>query len=334
MRVPVSLVALAPLVLVGCSRTAPAPTLPTPGPAGGIVYQPFAEPETVDPGDDDEKPKAPAAVAPTAKVSSELPASVDVVLETRAECSQTRCTRSRWVEDKVTPASGAPTAVWQEVLGAGRSLTWPRHGGLDLVVVAISGEGSVQGDEAPARTALPTWTALRAQGAGVTLSSEHGVNVIVALVAREGTLEAALAQGKQAGKVRWAKRGGTIEAKSLKDAAPLTWGGGAFHARIAFGGAGEPQKESLEALIVGPGGSIAEHDHASSWEHLAILGGSGTMTVAGQPSAVKAGSVIHIPAAARHAMQNESAPLIALQLYSPSGPEQRFVALAEGEGKK
>jgi mannose-6-phosphate isomerase-like protein (cupin superfamily) len=108
---------------------------------------------------------------------------------------------------------------------------------------------------------------------------------------------------------------------------PLSWGDGRFHARIGFE-AGRNVHASVGVLITAGDAKIAEHVHEGSWEHLVVLEGQGTMTLAGERVPVKAGEALFMPQGAPHAFEASGGRLLALQIYAPGGPEQRFKALA------
>jgi quercetin dioxygenase-like cupin family protein len=80
---------------------------------------------------------------------------------------------------------------------------------------------------------------------------------------------------------------------------------------------------SASILELPAGTAIPEHVHAKETEVLYVFGGAGTMKVAGLDVPVTATSVVQIPANVKHAF-TASAPLRALQIYTPAGPEQRF----------
>jgi quercetin dioxygenase-like cupin family protein len=84
---------------------------------------------------------------------------------------------------------------------------------------------------------------------------------------------------------------------------------------------GTPLAASI--LTLPGGGNVAEHAHAKETELLYVLAGAGTMTIAGTDVAVVPTSVIQIPPNTKHAFA-ASAPVRALQIYTPAGPEQRF----------
>jgi putative monooxygenase len=78
-------------------------------------------------------------------------------------------------------------------------------------------------------------------------------------------------------------------------------------------------------LTAQPGLSVPEHVHDASTELLYVLQGAGVMTVDGAEHPVAADMAIQVPAGRRHGFQVTSAePIIAIQFYTPSGPEQRF----------
>lgn len=80
---------------------------------------------------------------------------------------------------------------------------------------------------------------------------------------------------------------------------------------------------SLQRLEIDAGAAIPEHVHDTSTELLYVLSGAGTMTVDGVSLPVEPTSVIQIPAGTPHAF-TASAAMVALQVYTPAGPEQRF----------
>jgi mannose-6-phosphate isomerase-like protein (cupin superfamily) len=106
----------------------------------------------------------------------------------------------------------------------------------------------------------------------------------------------------------------------------LAWAGGTMHARLDL----EPEV-SPEAYVGRLEGTapVAEHDHATSWEILAALEGSGTFTLDGVARAIKAPEVVAVPPGRKHSWRPDpGVKLVAVQVYAPPGPEQRFKALA------
>jgi quercetin dioxygenase-like cupin family protein len=118
----------------------------------------------------------------------------------------------------------------------------------------------------------------------------------------------------------------------------LSWASGAFHARIAFG-VPEVRRASLELLIGSEDAPVAEHDHPASWELLTALTAAGTLVlpasttvdggVAPREVQVADGQIVRVPPGVRHRWAPAgSRPLVAVQVYAPAGPEERFRALA------
>lgn len=110
-------------------------------------------------------------------------------------------------------------------------------------------------------------------------------------------------------------------------AAPrLTWAGGAMNAHLDVG---PPlSRDAYMGRLYGTAG-VAEHDHPTSWEILFALEASGTFTLAGQPRRLGPGEIVFVPPGAKHSWTPDpGAPLTAVQMYVPPGPEQRFKQLA------
>lgn len=114
---------------------------------------------------------------------------------------------------------------------------------------------------------------------------------------------------------------------SFVDQPDLAWAGGAYHARIGGDPAGAPAV--MDTLLVSKDGSIAEHTHEASWECIAVLDGAGELSIERAPKPITPGAITCIPQTQRHAWQpNGLNALVAIQIYTPPGPEQRFKKLA------
>ena len=78
--------------------------------------------------------------------------------------------------------------------------------------------------------------------------------------------------------------------------------------------------------------AVPEHSHAASWEILAAVDANGTLALDGTEGHVGPRQIVMIPPGAKHAWKPEAgSKLIAIQMYAPPGPEQRFVALAAAD---
>ena len=107
----------------------------------------------------------------------------------------------------------------------------------------------------------------------------------------------------------------------------LAWAGGAMHARLDL------EKDASPEVYVGRlegTAPVAEHDHATSWEVLCAIEGSGTFTLDGIPKHIAGPVVVAVPPGRKHSWQPDAgAKLVAVQVYAPPGPEQRFKALSK-----
>lgn len=140
-----------------------------------------------------------------------------------------------------------------------------------------------------------------------------------------------------AGTVVWAQtaftpcpvraRPATTKTVIRASAAPkLEWAGGAMNAHLDVA-----PRVSPELYLGRLEGSapVAEHSHAGSWEILAALDANGTFVLDGTEGHLGPRQIVLIPPGAKHAWKPESgSKLVAVQMYAPPGPEQRFVALA------
>lgn len=327
---------------VACSSTVPDSQYPPPPPRDGLPYVPFPEEnELLEALSDEEDAPAPAAPAKgPAAIDPALPAEPTLVLQRTAACTKKQCKLESWLADPafangVPGGEPSPAAIWAQEISGGSTLLLPRHHALDVLAVVLGGSLLALGDDGGGGRKLGTWDALRAPGAGVMLKADKsGAKLLLAVANGKGTLSEALEHAKaKPWEVRWKKRPAPLWSTSLREATDLAWGGGAFHARIAFGGE-HPVPASLETLLASPDAAIAEHDH-TSWEHIAILEGAGKMKLGGASHAVEPGVVFHIPKGVKHSfVPSGSSRLLAVQIYTPSGPEQRFAKLAKEAKEK
>ncbi len=110
-------------------------------------------------------------------------------------------------------------------------------------------------------------------------------------------------------------------------AAPeLTWANGAMHAHLDV--EGDRATVAYVGRLEGTA-PVAEHAHDTSWEILCDIQGDGTITIDGKPTRVGPRQIVAIPPGKKHSWKpDEGSKLVAIQFYSPPGPEQRFKALA------
>jgi mannose-6-phosphate isomerase-like protein (cupin superfamily) len=335
---------LSPLVwalalLPACARTAPESQWPPPGPSS-LPFIPLPEEGFADSDAEGASSAEPAPEpAGPSSIDGKLPDAPPTALARSHQCAQKVCALGKLLPDvafaKGTPSGGdAPGALWLEDVAAGSSVTLPRDHRVEVLGVLLSGDAVVRGDEGSPALKLGRWSAFRAPGAGLVLEAgSEGAKLVLGVAVANGTLADAMADlEKKAWEVRWKKRPSPLAQVSLADAKDLAWGGGAYHVRLAFGDA-TPIPGSLGTLSMSPDGGVKEHSH-DSWEHIAILEGAGSMNVEGKGYEVKAGSVFDLAPGEKHSFTPaKTAPLLAVQMYTPSGAEQRFVKLAEAAAK-
>lgn len=108
-----------------------------------------------------------------------------------------------------------------------------------------------------------------------------------------------------------------------KDVPELRWANGAMRAHLDVEG-GSAYMGRLEGTA-----AVAEHAHDGSWEVLCAVEAQGTFTLAGTPQKLGPKTCVKVPPKTPHAWAPDAnSKLVAIQLYAPPGPEQRFKVLA------
>ena len=176
-----------------------------------------------------------------------------------------------------------------------------------------------------------------ANGARNVIAASRGVgsdvHAVVAIVpgGREGAARAGALPTRALGPIKSPVAGPVYLPSAHAKLYPRQLGGGAIFAEPAT-----IADSKLAALILElpANTTIAEHVHAGETEMLYVLAGAGTLTVNGVAITVTRTSVVQIPPNTKHSFA-ASGDLRALQIYSPAGPEQRFVpgAVAPPVGK-
>lgn len=287
---------------------------------------------------------AAAVTAPAPEpISGALPADIDAKLVTHATCNDRDCLVPGLYPAGAAADGGAPAAIWSHDLpDKGTSLTFPRHSGVDLFGVVLRGKVRLRPLEPGAKTTdLAVWGAFRAPGAGVAVVASEGAARVVLAIAGESApiaeTAALLKERKTLKQVAWRARPSAIETVDLNTAVDLAWGKGAMHARIGFEGG----RASFGILFASKDAPVAPHVHETSWEILAPLWADGTAKRAAMAGAsemteiaVTDGTVVAMPKGTLHAwVPGGKKPLLAVQMYLPPGPEQRFKKLATDAAK-
>src|SRR5581483_9235987 len=111
-----------------------------------------------------------------------------------------------------------------------------------------------------------------------------------------------------------------------KDAQPQVWANGGMKAFLDVEG-----PNAYIGRLEGTG-AVSEHVHETSWETLCAVEAKGTFTLAGAPQPLAAKTCVQVPPNTKHSWTPDAgSKLVAIQYYSPPGPEQRFKALAAAE---
>lgn len=114
-----------------------------------------------------------------------------------------------------------------------------------------------------------------------------------------------------------------------KEAPALKFAGGLMTAHLDVGTKVSP---TLYLGRLEGSAAVPEHTHPGSWEILAAIDANGTFVLDGTEGKLGPKQVVMVPPGAKHAWKPEpGSVLVAVQLYSPPGPEQRFVALAAAD---
>lgn len=202
------------------------------------------------------------------------------------------------------------------------------------------------------------WTVVRSSGEGLLLSngSSDPPVALVLVIARDPPVAMHESDGPSAadagaGDASAASDGGAranesahprmlspaerlrspLEVRRLADIEWLSWDAGAFRAKLVFEGRESP-RASLSVLVGGATANVPPHTHEHSYELLTAVVADGMVNVwgtgegsLGHQSVVRPGDSQVIPMGVRHEwVAAGTVPLIAVQAYAPSGPEQRF----------
>ena len=129
-----------------------------------------------------------------------------------------------------------------------------------------------------------------------------------------------------------APAGARLAVDSFDKATVYPQAGGKIKVHMLFEPANtDSEAVSLSVVEFEPGAEIPRHVHDGSAEILYILSGSGSLTIGSEKLAFGAEQAIHLPEGQPHAAKfSASEKTIALQLYGPAGPEQRFKSGAGG----
>ena len=117
---------------------------------------------------------------------------------------------------------------------------------------------------------------------------------------------------------------------------PLVVAGGKLTVRILLDEAGAGARHGALSLLDGAADvTVPEHTHDNSVEMLHIDTGKGTMKLGEGEVTVQPHAVVYVPEGVKHDFRGAGTePLVAVQVYAPAGPEQRFRKMAADASKK
>jgi mannose-6-phosphate isomerase-like protein (cupin superfamily) len=269
-------------------------------------------------------------------------------------CETGACRVSTGFDDERAPAK---MNAW--VLEPGTSLRVDADDTVDALAMVVAGRAYAsvanpeprESNELDEQSAITAWTALRSSGQGlyVNVGPSDPPAAVVLVVARDapasmGTEEVsadsdaavgdASAGGAKVMVERRALAPQGLQVRRLADVEWLSWGQGAFRAKIAFDGP-SARRASFGVLVGGASANVAEHVHERSYELITAVIADGMVNVwgagegaLGHQNVVRAGDPQVIASGVRHAWVGAgTVPLVAVQAYAPGGPEQRFRAL-------
>ena len=264
------------------------------------------------------------------------------------------CAKDTAQPEPAVQAGSATVAQSPFLHGPHRALRAP---GLRSMGILGAGDGAAPSESASAaarRFAGPPTAAfvdvVAGKPAPVIL---HGCDEVAVAVAT-GTLTA-LGETLAAGDVLLVHGGGSLELKGVALAAvgrvipsdceplstldktvvrgnvapPVVWAHGAMTAHLDVDEHASPDMYVGRLEGTAP---VAEHAHAGVYEIVCAVQGDGALVVDGHPQIVRPKTCTVIPPDTKHEWRPANgAKLVAIQMYAPPGPEQRFKKLAADE---
>lgn len=302
------------LALVACSGFACSPAAEheplAPSPAAGLPVlsarrsqKPKTESPSVDPG----------AKLPDPRFFSDEAASIDLPrFAFQASCQTARCNLPEVLLDFGETQPIPNLSVYGYDLAASSSVSFGQRESHWLMAIVLCGKVEIHpANDSPARSANP-WDVVYAPGAGLTLvAGPEPVRLLIAVGQREPSADAAL-----------------LRVDSFARAAHAAWGNGHYHAFILHGAEEPDMPTSLSLLWATRDSAVPPNVHDTEWEHLAILDGRGTMLIGEQRIPLGPGDVYHVPPGIEHGFKSAGkTELVAVQWFTPPGPEQRYFSL-------
>ena len=285
--------------------------------------EPQAAPSAVTGGD------APAAIDEAGAMEEVAPAIRGVVGGTHLE------------PQVITPLDFEPRPVEARArlasltLRPGGSFRPPAGACQDVLLLVRSGElrgvgTGIAPPEAPATLDAGDAVRFGVEGDGLVQNlSEHPARTVVAYVRAAGRGEPSLSDPGPTGCGHEDAREARVRplrATSVRTTPPLPALGGKLRVRILLDEEGAGARHGGLSVLEGDADVVVpSHRHPESAEILLIESGSGVMRVGERLIRVRPGAALYVPPGVLHSLEGDGgAPLRAIQVYTPSGPEQRF----------
>lgn len=312
-----------------------------------------------------------------------IPSFTPPSLPQRATCTWSTCTFSRTIPYELTKnlAERGELLIWEQVISGKAKIAIPEDSGVDLAGMVLEGEVGLTPVEAPNKaesTKLAQWGGFHAPGGGLLMAPLGGKAVRLVLVAAVNEAEGTLAKhveryGKSKKPYTWKARPTPITFIDFASLAPLTWGKGAYHARMGWessapSGEGSAKNEgasgseavkgedtakgaeapalAMNLLLYSKDAADKAHVHEKARECLVFLQGAGDVVLLSAGATedappeerrlgVQPGMTVCFARGMHHAWEPAGTEaLLALQVFTPPGPEQVFKKLAASAAKK
>lgn len=255
-------------------------------------------------------------MAAPSPVSGQLPQSATLRLPAHVRCASGACAKGGInIPQTQRVDAASPATIWTLDLPAGERAQIDRREGLTLYGVVTAGN-LAHGDQP-----LTTWTGFRTTG-GLVLKGRTDAHLFLAWVS-DGAPIAPMLKAEVQGDLGDRPTLETVDFSAQRD---LAFANGSSHIRIGF----EDGPASLQVMLTSVDAPVPIHTHEKEWEVIGLLTARGVFRQGPALRTVHGTTSLHIPPGVTHGWAPEGdTQLLAIQLYVPPGPEQRFKALAK-----
>ncbi len=211
---------------------------------------------------------------------------------------------------QVDPA--APVTLW--LVRFDGSMRLPADDGVDWYGVVLRGTLTVDGCGL-----IAGWEAFRVPQGGVVVRGKGDAVLGVAASQPLGKLGAL-------GPAKASDAAGKCEQLDFEKQPVVTWSHGRSHARLGF----RTGRAYFGLIYTDAGAGSPLHVHEGAWEVVELLRGAGEVNTDDDTAPMLPGTAYAFRPGQHHGFKSQNEPVVAVQMYSPPGPEQRFLDLAAG----